>query len=348
MAGGGDYNRNSAIQSAGLTPGVELLRQAAAAVALPDPPQQLVIADYGCSAGGNSLRPVAAAVDALRLRTECPITVVHTDLPDNDFCTLFQTVWNDPASYVTRPEVFAVAIGRSFYHQLLPADSVTVGWSSWSVAWLSRPPGPIPDHVQVSYSADAATRAAYARQSARDWQDFLTARAAEMRPGARLVLVVPAADEDGSAGYRPMFDAAWAALSGFVQEGVLDAQEAAAMSMPHHGRSAADLTAPFGDDGCFAGLAIERLEVFTGDDAFFADYRSSGDAEAFGARWAGVFAAGAFPSLGTGLATPPQDPRTATLFSRLKAGVAARLAESPQPLRIPVANMVLVKQGGGA
>lgn len=74
----------------------------------------------------------------------------------------------------------------------------------------------------------------------------------------------------------------------------------------------------------------------------------SGDAEAFGARWAGVLAAGAFPSLATGLTTPLQGPCSVTLLGRLKAEVAARLAESLQPLSIPVANIVLVKQRGAS
>lgn len=344
MAAGGSYDRHSRIQSIGLMPGVKLLREAAAVVELSESAAPVFIADYGCSTGRNSLVPMAVAIDGLRGRTDQPITVVHTDLPDNDFSTLFETLWSDPATYASRPGVFPMAVGRSFYRRLLPANSVTLGWSSWAVAWLSRPPAPIPDHVQVSYSADAATRSAYAHQSARDWEDFLTARGAEMRPGARLVMVIPAADDDGSAGYRPMFDAAWAALSGFVHEGLIDADEAVRMGMPHLGRSAAELAAPFGDGGEFAGLTIERLEMVSGTDAFFDDYESTGDAAAFGAGWAGVFAAGAFPSLATGLNSGPDDPRTAIVFDRLRAEVAHRLAGSPQRMRIPVANAVLVKR----
>lgn len=146
-----------------------------------------------------------------------------------------------------------MAIGRSFYHQVLPNDSVTLGWSSFSVNWLSRPPSAIPDHVQVSYSADRDARSAYARQAEADWRDFLIARGAEMRAGARLVVVLSGADDAGTAGYRPMFDAAWAGLRALVDQGILDEDEAVQMGMPHFGRGAADLAAPFGD-GHFAGL----------------------------------------------------------------------------------------------
>jgi hypothetical protein len=68
-------------------------------------------------------------------------SVVHTDLPGNDFSALFQTLADDPESYLRGdPAVFASAVGRSFYEQILPAGSVTLGWSSWAVQWLSRVP----------------------------------------------------------------------------------------------------------------------------------------------------------------------------------------------------------------
>ncbi len=346
MASGGAYNRHSRMQAVGSIPGVALLEQAAAVVELPDPGAPLVLADYGCSGGRNSLAPVTAAIDVLRGRGNHPIVLAHTDLPDNDFSALFDTVWNAVDSYTSKPDVFPVAIGRSFYHQLLPACSVTLGWCSWSVAWLSGPPAAIPDHVQVSYSDDDAVRSAYSQQAAADWRDFLTARAAEMRAGARLVLVVPAADDDGTAGYRPMFEAAWETLTDLVSDGFLDADEVVRMGMPHVGRTAADLFAPFGDDGRIAGLTIEHLESFTGPDEFWQDYQSAGDAAAFGARWAGIFSAGAFPSLATGLHSTADDPRTTAVLQRLESGIAARLAAAPQPMRIPVINVVIAKTAG--
>ena len=345
MAPGGVYDRNSRIQSDGLIPGVELLRQAADRVTLPDPAQTVVIADYGCSTGHNSLLPISTAIEALRRRSDEQIMVVHTDLPDNDFSTLFHTLADDPDTYLSHRNVYPMSIGCSFYQQLLPAGSVTLGWSSWSVAWLSAAPAAIPDHVHAGLSGDAAVRGAYARQSERDWENSLTARSAELRPGARLVLVVPAADAERNAGYEPMFDAAWASLTGLVREGVITSEEAAAMGMPHYGRSEAELAAPFGASGRFAGLVIEHLEVFDGVDGFYEEYRSTGDAAAFGAGWSGIYAAGAFPSLATGLSGGPHDPRAAALFARLEGEIAERLAGSPKPMWIPVANLVLCKAG---
>ena len=167
-----------------------------------------------------------------------------------------------------------------------------------------------------------------------------------MRAGARLVVVVSGADDDGTAGYRHMFEAAWAGLRALVDEGLLDEGEAVQMGMPHFGRDAADLAAPF-SDGDFAGLTIEELETFDSADEFWNDYQSDGDAAGFGARWAGIFAAGAFPSLATGLYSGPDDPRTAAILDRLETDVAERLAAAPARMHIPVSNVVLTKIGNG-
>ena len=151
-----------------------------------------MIADYGSSEGHNSLSSLIAAIGALRERIgrKRAISVVHTDLPGNDFTALFKVLASDPGSYLRGdPAVFPCAVGRSFYEQILPSSSVTLGWSSWAVQWLSRVPALIPDQVQVAYSRDAAAQAAFSKQAAEDWRCFLTHRGAELRSGGRLVVL---------------------------------------------------------------------------------------------------------------------------------------------------------------
>ena len=98
-------------------------------------------------------------------------------------------------------------MGRSFYRQILPAGSVTLGWSAWAVQWLSRTPCAIPDQVQVAYSRDPAAKAAFARQAEEDWRTFLTHRASELCPGGRLVVLTMALTETGDFGYRAVLEA---------------------------------------------------------------------------------------------------------------------------------------------
>jgi hypothetical protein len=186
MEGKGAYNRSSSVQEAGSLPAIALLERAARKVALPPSPGLVVIADYGSSEGHNSLVPMAAAIRALRERVgrERAIFVFHTDLAGNDFTALFQTLANDPDSYLRNDPAAFAAVGRSYFQQILPTSSVTLGWSAWAVQWLSRVPCAIPDQVQVAYSRDAAARSAFAEQAAEDWRRFLTIRSRELRPGA--------------------------------------------------------------------------------------------------------------------------------------------------------------------
>jgi hypothetical protein len=223
MEGHGVYNRSSRVQAAGLSPAVPLLEQAAKSVPLPAGPDPVFLVDYGSSEGHNSLGPLATAVRVLRERLgpERAISVVHTDLPDNDFTALFRTVAADPNSYLRgNPEVFTLAVGRSFYEQILPAGSVTLAWSSWAVQWLSCLPALIPDQVQVAYSRDPAARAAFSEQAAADWRTFLTHRGRELRPGGRLVVLTMCVDEVGNFGYRLLLEAMYAALLDLVENGL--------------------------------------------------------------------------------------------------------------------------------
>src|SRR5262245_52756301 len=179
MEGGGAYNRSSTVQAAGLAPAVPWLTEAARLVPLGPPEVPLIVADYGSSQGRNSLVPLGAAIGVLRERAgaDRPISVVHTDLPGNDFSALFQTVAADPDSYLRRDaNIFPYAIGRTFYESLFWPGSVTLGWSSWAAQWMSCVPQEVPDHIHYSRSTVASVREAYARQGAEDWQKFLALR----------------------------------------------------------------------------------------------------------------------------------------------------------------------------
>jgi hypothetical protein len=347
MEGHGIYNRSSRVQAAGLSPAVPLIEEAARLVPLEISSEPIVIADYGASAGHNSLGPLAATIGVLRQRVgpEREISIVHTDLPDNDFAALFQTLVNDPDSYLhTDPNVFASAVGRSFYEQILPSHTVTLGWSSWAIQWLSRVPGMIPDQIQVAYSRDRAARAAFAQQAAEDWRSFLTHRGRELRPGGRLVVLTMALDANGDFGYEPVLDAMYSGVLKMVENGFVHPEEAKRMVIPTVGRSQADLLEPFGENGSFAGLSIDRLDVFLAEDRIWEQFKTDGDAQAFGARWAAFSRASVFPSLATGLDGGQADPRAAAFIDRLETGMVQRLAAAPKPMLIPLAKATLSRE----
>lgn len=347
MEGHGAYNRSSRVQAAGLEPAISLFAEAARAVPLPPGREPIVLTDYGCSEGRNSILPMAAAVSILRARAgpSRPVTLIYADLPGNDFSALFKTLDKDPYSCVSAdPQVFACAIGRSYFEPLLPAGTVSLGWSSWAIQWLSRAPKtPIPDHVQVAYSRDSDARAAFEARAAEDWRVFLARRAAELRAGGRLVVVAMALDDQGRFGYEPLLCALYSSLEAMVVEGFLQPKELHAMAIPTVGRSRADFLTPFGNGGGdFCGLSLADLEIFDGEDRIWAEYEGNRDAVAFGANWARFSRASVFPSLASALSSGGAW-RSAAFFDRLEAGFGARLAAAPQRMTIPLAKMTVKK-----
>lgn len=345
--GSGSYTASSRLQAAGLSPAIAVFERAATQVALPSPPQPIVIADYGAASAHNSLLPVAAAISVLRTRTapDHSVLVVHTDRPDNDFTALFRTLEEDPDSYLTgHRATFASAVGRSYYSQILPSNSVHLGWTAWSVQWTSRLPVDAADHTGQLRPACCDVEsvcAAYARQAAQDWHEFVAFRGRELCTGGRLVVMTLAVGEDGERGFGPLLAALSDALSELTSAGVVTGDEAGRMCLPIVGRTAADFRAPFAPSGLFERLQVEHVEVFDGEDRFWSRYQNDGDATAFGAQWA-QFARGAiFPALAAALDHPD---RAAGFFDRLEAGIAARLSADPERTPIPLAHVVLVKR----
>ena len=346
MEGQGAYNRNSRVQAAGLSPALPLLEEAARIVPLGSEREPLLVADYGCSEGRNSLLPLGTAVRLLRERagSERAISVVHNDLADNDFAALFDLLESDPESYLRDDQnVYALAAGRSFFEHVLPPDSVTLGWSSWSIQWLSRAPAEIPDQVQAAYSRDAAACAAFAQRAAQDWIAFLRARSRELRVGGRLVVLGMASDDDGAFGYRPVVEAIYAALLELVSAGFLTEAEVRRMVIPTYARTRAELLAPFGPSGRFDDLVVENIDIFFGDDRIWIETGEGRDAEAFGARWAAFSRASVFPSLALGLAGGGSDLRRTEFFARMEAAMTQALAAKPEQSLIPLAKLTLAR-----
>lgn len=157
MEGDGFYNRNSAMQAAGIARLLPYWEAAVSSVPLDGSP--ITIADYASSQGRNSMAPMRVAIDELRSRGSgsTPITVVHTDLPTNDFVALFTALNDEPHSYLNgTANVYASAIGRSYFHPLFPAGTVLLGWNAWSVHWMSGEPINAPDQVLPLLSQSTA------------------------------------------------------------------------------------------------------------------------------------------------------------------------------------------------
>lgn len=254
---------------------------------------------------------------------------------------------SDPDRYVSdEANVFPCAIGRSFYEQVLPLDSVHLGWSSYAAVWLRRIPSLIPGHFYSACSTGAA-RAAFERQGAEDWEAFLSMRASEMRPGARLVVVLPGLSDNGLPGFAEVMDHANAVLAEMVDEGAITSQERARMVLGSYPRRRSELVTPFTKKGQFQGLTVEDCEVSVVPDPAWAAYQQDGDKKTLATKQALFFRSIFMPSLASALTrVRAGDAEAISSFAdRLQDGLMRRLVSHPASADSLVQTIVLAKCG---
>jgi hypothetical protein len=150
--------------------------------------------------------------------------VVHNDLPTNDWTSLFQLLLEDK-SYQ------GVANGCSFYHQCLPQNSLSLGFTASSMHWLSKLPFPLSNHCFHTY-AEENERQAYQNQSKLDFISFIEHRSHELVPGGVLILSIPSVDEQGRESTSNYFDTLYACAQKFFTE-----QELSNFTVPIYLRS---------------------------------------------------------------------------------------------------------------
>ncbi|WP_235025563.1 class I SAM-dependent methyltransferase [Caballeronia terrestris] len=345
MEGRGEYNRHSALQAAGGALALNALKQAAARVVLETADHPIVIADYGTSQGGNSQLPMRVAIAELRTRAgpNRPILVYHEDLPINDFGSLFKVLEADPDRYVRDDShVYPCAIGRSFYESVLPPAYVHLGWSAYAAMWLSRVPVPVADHIYVPCMKGAAS-AAFHEQGMKDWQKFLSLRAAELRPGGRLVVVLPGADDDGRTGFEPLMNDAHDVLTQMADEGALTANERAHMVLATFGRPLRELLTAFAADGRCCQLSVEHCERLPLPDAVWDGFLQDGDRERMVSRYAAFYRSTFVPSLFLALAQPDDTQRKGELSDRFEHLLKKRLETRQEPIHSQVQTFVFAR-----
>jgi hypothetical protein len=233
-------------------------------------PAPFAIADFGAADGGTSLALHRAVLTEFRTRApHRQVTLTHTDLPHNDFSTLFRLVQGllPGREGLGVPGVFSFASGTSFHEQVFPDATLALGFSATAMHWLSRLPATIAEDVHAVF-ATGPVREAFRIQAAADWERILIHRARELVPGGQMVFANFCVDEAGrylgATGGRNMherFGAHWRALHA---AGAITRDEVARATFAQYYRSVSEFRAPFdAADGAArrAGLVLE--ECFT-------------------------------------------------------------------------------------
>ncbi|NCW17171.1 MAG: SAM-dependent methyltransferase, partial [Rhodobacteraceae bacterium] len=231
------------------------------------------------------------------------VQVTYTDLPSNDFSTLFKNLLGfgalDAKTYLTDiKDVFVSACGIGFHQQLLPDATLDIGFSATAMHYISEKPCPIENHVHM-VGATGDTLAAYAQQAKHNWDDLLTARAKELRPGGRLVMLNFGIDEEGrylgNTGGVNMFDTFSLLWRQMANEGIISEDEFIQTAFPQYYRTIEEFCAPLKDEASDPFKAGLRL-VSAKTGVVGCPYRRAFD-EAGGAMSAREFAVSYIPTL---------------------------------------------------
>ena len=283
MKGHGFYNEHSRPQQKADSLGLPLLERAVGEMTVPQGAEPATVADLGAAQGRNSLEPMRLALEKMRRRTavSTPIVVVHTDLPQNDFGSLFALVERSPESYLRGVEnAFALAAGKSFYERIFPDGFLSLGWTAISVHWLSKVPCSIPDHVYAQ-RAEQRVRKAYAEQASEDWRRFLGHRARELRPGGELIVVAVTTDDTGSTGGESLMDLTNEPLLAMVDAGFIRPEEYGRMNMPAYHRTMEEFTEPLRSGTLTEDLTLKEATKAKFSDQLWPEYEQRRDASTF-------------------------------------------------------------------
>ncbi|KAG2696192.1 hypothetical protein I3760_07G047000 [Carya illinoinensis] len=237
-------------------------------------PSSLVIADFGCSSGPNTLFAVSELIKVVeKLRRQQgqqspEYQVFLNDLPENDFNVIFKLLPSFQKKFSSQLGVdagsfFFSGVPGSFYGRLFPKKSLHFTFSSYSLHWLSQ----VPEHLEnnkrsiyISSTSPPNVAKAYYAQFQKDFSMFLKSRAEELAVGGRMVLTfLGRKSEDPSTkecGY--IWEVLAIALCDMVDKGLIGEEKLDSFNLPHYAPSASELKSVVLMENYFS---IDRLEV---------------------------------------------------------------------------------------
>jgi len=303
MKGGGYYSERTRGAKDVIDRAAGLLLDAVHAIPEPAKGHAIRVADFGAADGGTSKETMYSVIKALRGRFPGrQVLMTYTDLPSNDFSNLFKNMLGltgaDHNYLVDFDGVFIDGIGVGFHRQLLPDASLDIGFSATAMHYISRKPCEIEDHVHM-VGTSGATLEAYTQQAAADWESILLARANELRPGGRLVILNFGKDEEGrylgSTDGQNMFDTFDRLWKAMADDGRITQQEYIDASFSQFYRTKEEFCAPLMDEtGAVHAAGLRLVSARTGVTA--CPYRAAFDASN-GAMSAREFAVSYVPTL---------------------------------------------------
>lgn len=337
MSRGGFYDAHDEYQRDVAARGADLIVASVGAVPLPPPDRTFTIADYGASTGTNSIASVTTAVEAVRdRRADQPVAVVHNDLPTNDWNELFRNLTTGSGGYLTLdgPAVLPLASAISFFEPATPRGAVHLGLSSSAAHWLRHQPDVVVPEGFYFCEATGSVRAALAAAAAEDWCAFLTARAADLAPGGRLIVQMVGTQVDASGEHvtaRQLLRAMAEVAHDMATSGSLDPEVVDRYVLGVYARTVDEGRAPFALAPLEGRLDVIECRTDAVANPYFDQWQHDHDDQKYAVAYAAFVRGFTESSLRTNLFEPGARKRSADdLLDDFFARLTARFAADPE------------------
>lgn len=188
-------------------------------------------------------------------------TLIFEDTPFNDFGTLAKTVAHNISSLETKALVVPSLVPLGFYQQVVPPNSVDVGFSWSSFNYLEKTPTIRLDATASPADYAVARHKALASAGHTDLIKVLKLRAKEIREGGYLIAAIGGQKPEGETRpSNPGGHILQAVTMRMVGEGKLSIPELMQMALfPSHERTPDEVRAALEDEGV---APLWELEVF--------------------------------------------------------------------------------------
>lgn len=284
MAGGTgetSYATNSRVQEKAILKTKSIVEEAVKEVYKAVLPENMVVADLGCSSGPNTFHVVSAVIDVVddqsrRLGRPPPeVQFFLNDLPGNDFNTIFQSLGGYKEKLKEEkgdrtPPFYVVGVPASFYGRLFPSRTVHFFHSSFGLMWLSQvPPGVESDtgvplnggNIYISETSPPAVVKSYQEQYRRDFTTFLESRFQELGFGGRMVFTFlgRTTERVPSGELCQLWGLLAEALNAMVLEGIVQKEKVDAFNLPYYAPSIEEVKTVIQSVGLFD---LDQVQIF--------------------------------------------------------------------------------------
>ncbi|CEJ59528.1 hypothetical protein PMG11_08149 [Penicillium brasilianum] len=232
MQGSGVYSSHSDLQHEVMLQALPLIEKAAKEIEDRGAGQVLTVAEYGAAQGANSIKPLETITKSIPPEN---LQIMLNDKANNDFNTLSSTITEWTNNFSKQP--FINMIPGNFYDQILPSQTVDIGFSLACIQHLSTTRPMMDENLQRIPDADKILQ----EQSHKDLLQFLHLRAIETKPGGTLVLSFPNKSASGSSDLVGPVSSIFGALKLMLVEGKVSKDVLSSLNEPLYNRSIEDV-----------------------------------------------------------------------------------------------------------